>query len=113
MPPDFTRLFAPQSIAVIGASSSAGGVANNFLRNLRALGFPGRVYAVHPNAAEIEGWPAFATIASLPEPIDYAYVAIAAERAPNVLRTAQGKFRFAQVSRVASPKRAIPPCNSA
>jgi len=97
MPPDFTPLFTPQAIAVIGASSSAGGVANNFLRNLRALGFPGRVYAVHPSATQIEGWAAFATIADLPEPIDYAYVAVAAERAPDVLRHAQGKLCFAQV----------------
>ena len=48
---DFGPLFAPQSIAVIGASASGGGIANNFLRNLRAQGFPGRVYAVHPSAA--------------------------------------------------------------
>ena len=55
---DFAPLFAPQSVAVIGASSSSGGVANNFLRNLRELGFAGRVYAVHPSRSEIEGWPA-------------------------------------------------------
>jgi len=96
-PIDFRPLFAPQSIAVIGASASAGGVANNFLRNLRTLGFAGRVYAVHPTSDEIEGWPAFPSIAALPEPVDYAYVSIAAARTPDLLRAAAGRVRFAQV----------------
>ncbi len=94
---DFRRLFEPQSIAVIGASATAGGVANNFLRNLRTQGFPGRVYAVHPSAATIEGWPAFPAIDALPEPIDYAYVSVAAARTPALLRAAAGRIRFAQV----------------
>jgi len=94
---DFTRLLAPHAIAVIGASASAGGVANNFLRNLRTLGFPGRVYAVHPAAETVEGWPAVASIAALPEPIDYAYISVAAARTPDLLRAAGGKIRFAQV----------------
>jgi ABC-type molybdate transport system permease subunit len=63
----------------IGAEASTarmparGGAARSHssgeVRNLRALGFPGRVYAVHPSASEIEGWPAVATIANLPEGI--------------------------------------------
>lgn len=95
--PDFTRLLAPDAIAVIGASASAGGVANNFLRNLRTLGFPGRVYAVHPTAESIEGWPAFASVSALPEPVDYAYVSVAAARTPDLLRAAAGRIRFVQV----------------
>ena len=97
MSPDFAPLFAPRSIAVIGASASAGGVAANFLRNLRTLGFAGPVYAVHPTATEIEGWPAFPSIAALPDAVDYAYVSVAAARTPAVLREARGRIRFAQV----------------
>lgn len=96
-PTDFGPLFAPQSIAVIGASASGGGLANNFLRNLRTQGFPGRVYAVHPSAASVEGWPAFSSIEALPEPIDYAYVSVAAARTPELLRAGAGRIRFAQV----------------
>ena len=95
--PIFDRLFAPHAIAVIGASASGSGIANNFLRNLRTLGFPGRVYAVHPTAEMIEGWPAFASISVLPEPVDYAYVSVAAARTPDLLRSAAGRIRFAQV----------------
>ena len=96
-PPDFAPLFTPRSIAVIGASATGGGVPSHFLRNLRATGFPGRVYAVHPSAETVEGWPAFPTIADLPEPVDYAYVAVAAARTPDLLRAAAGRIRFAQV----------------
>ena len=77
-PAYFRALFAPRSIAVVGASATAGGVANNFLRNLCADGFAGPVYAVHPSSAEIEGWPAYPSLAALPEPVDYAYVAMTA-----------------------------------
>ena len=94
---DFGPLFAPRSIAVIGASASAGGVASNFLRNLRELGFQGPVYAVHPTAGEIEGWPAFPSIAALPQAVDYAYVSVAASRTPALLREAGGRIRVVQV----------------
>lgn len=89
---DFGPLFAPRSVAVIGASATGGGIANNFLQNLRTQGFPGRVYAVHPSAAAVEGWPAFPSIAALPEPVDYAYVSVAAARTPELLRAAAGRF---------------------
>ena len=93
----FDSLFAPRSIAVVGASATAGGVANNFLRNLRELGFAGPVFAVHPTAPEVEGWPAFPSIAALPQDVDYAYVSVAAARTPALLREAGGRVRFAQV----------------
>lgn len=94
---DFAPMFQPRSVAVIGASASAGGMANNFLRNLREQGFTGPVYAVHPTAAEVEGWPAYPTLAALPDTVDYAYVSVAAARTPDLLRAAAGRVRFVQV----------------
>lgn len=96
-PVDFLPLFQPQAVAVVGASSGSGGVANNFLRNLRTLGYPGRVYPVHPSAETIEGWRAYQSLAALPAPVDYAYVAVAAERTPGIFEGASGQARFVQV----------------
>lgn len=96
-PAPLDRLFRPAAIAVIGASASSGGLANNFLRSLRETGYPGRVYAVHPTAASIEGWPAFPSVPALPEPVDYAYVAVGAEKVSGVLAGAAHRIRFAQV----------------
>jgi acyl-CoA synthetase (NDP forming) len=52
---------------------------------------------VHPTAETIEGWPAYASISALPEPVDYAYVSVAAARTPDLLRSAASRIRFAQV----------------
>jgi acetate---CoA ligase (ADP-forming) len=95
--PDFARLFAPQAVAVVGASSGNGGFANTFLRNLRPGGYRGRIYPVHPTAPTIEGFPAIRSLADLPEPVDYAYVAVSAAQTPGLFAGAAGKLRFAQV----------------
>jgi acyl-CoA synthetase (NDP forming) len=90
-------LFAPRSVAVIGASTSSVTIANTFIRRMREFGYPGAIYPIHPEAAEVEGLAACPSLAALPEPIDYAYIAIAAERIPGVLAAAAGRVRFAQV----------------
>lgn len=95
--PNFDALFAPQAVAVVGASSSTGGFANTFLRNLRPGGYEGRIYPVHPNAATIEGFPAIRSLADLPEPVDYAYVAVSAATTPSLFEGTAGKLRFVQV----------------
>ena len=95
---DFTPLFEPRSIAVVGASATGrSGFGNLFLRNYRAYGFAGELWAIHPSAKEIEGVPAFPSLGETPEPVDYALVAVPAERAAEVLRSARGRVRFAQV----------------
>lgn len=90
-------LFQPKSIAVVGASASTVSGGNRFIRNLRAFGYAGPIYPVHPSAGEIEGLPVYASLEALPETVDYAYVATAAERVPGVIRSGRGKVRVAQV----------------
>jgi acyl-CoA synthetase (NDP forming) len=93
----FAPLFAPASIAVVGASSSGGNLANAFLRNLRTAGSPSRVYPVHPSAASIEGFPAIRALRDLQEPADYVYAAVGAAQTAALLDGAAGKVRFLQV----------------
>jgi acyl-CoA synthetase (NDP forming) len=93
----FRPLFTPRAVAVLGASTTSTTVANTFLRRMKEFGYAGRLYPIHPKAGEIEGLPAYASIADTPEPIDYAYVAIGARAIPDVLRNARGRVRFAQV----------------
>jgi acyl-CoA synthetase (NDP forming) len=90
-------LLEPAAVAVAGASSGGTAQANQYIRNLRAYGFEGRLYAIHPSAAEIDGLPAYPDFASLPETVDYAYVSVAAARCPPLLAKAGGKVRVAQV----------------
>ena len=77
---EYAALFEPRTVAVIGASSSGTGPANNFIRHLKAMGFTGPIYPIHREATEIEGLPVCPSLAETPEPVDYAYVAVAAER---------------------------------
>lgn len=93
----FEPLFRPKSIAVVGASSSSVSGGNRFIRNLKAFGYQGKIVPIHPSADTIEELPARRSFSDLDETVDYAYVAVAAPMVPEVLRSARGKVRIAQV----------------
>jgi acyl-CoA synthetase (NDP forming) len=94
---DFTPLFEPKTVAVIGASTKGTALPNIFIRRIREFGYEGAIYPIHPSAAEIDGLPAYKSLADTPEPIDYAYIAIAAAQIPPLLAGANGRLKFAQV----------------
>lgn len=84
------RLLAPRSVAVVGAGRTPGGVGRTVLRNVLAGGFTGQVYAVNPALgadaeAELDGVPAFPSVAAIGAPVDLAIVAVPAERVPEVV----------------------------
>ncbi|HZU90740.1 MAG TPA: acetate--CoA ligase family protein, partial [Stellaceae bacterium] len=93
----FAPLFFPRTIAVLGASAGGGAPANAVLRHIRDYGFAGPIYPVHPTAAAIDGLPAWSSLGAVPQPIDYAFVAIAAAQVPAALRAGAGRVRFAQI----------------
>ena len=93
----FAPLLAPRTIAVVGASGSGVTIANTFIRRLKDYGYAGRIYPIHPKAGEIEGLAAYASLAAIPEPVDYAYIAIGAERIPGMIAASAGRVHFAQV----------------
>ena len=90
-------MFEPKTVAVLGASTSSVSIANTFIRRMKAFGYPGQIYPIHPKAPEVEGLPAFPSLGATPEPVDYAYMAIAAERVPEAIGAANGRCRIAQV----------------
>src|SRR5580704_13972201 len=65
-------VFAPRSVAVIGTSRRTGTVGRTVLANLKSGGYPGPLYAVNPNAREIDGTPCFPDVGSLPRAPDLA-----------------------------------------
>ncbi|WP_234101566.1 GNAT family N-acetyltransferase, partial [Streptomyces venezuelae] len=88
------RLLTPRSVAVVGAGRAPGGVGRTVLRNLLGAGFTGRVYAVNAalgeaggtaEAVELDGVPAYPSVAAIGEPVDLAIVAVPAERVPEVV----------------------------
>jgi acyl-CoA synthetase (NDP forming)/GNAT superfamily N-acetyltransferase len=79
------HVFAPESVAVIGASRRPGAVGRAILDNIRAAGYAGRLYTVNPHAAQaaghidgqLDGEQCLAAVTDLP-PVDLAVVAVPA-----------------------------------
>ena len=93
----FMPLFAPKTVAVAGASTKGTALPNVFIRRIREFGYTGAIYPIHPSAAEIDGLPAYKSLGETPQPVDYAYIAIAAAQVAPLLAAARGRVRFAQV----------------
>jgi acyl-CoA synthetase (NDP forming)/RimJ/RimL family protein N-acetyltransferase len=79
-------LLEPESIAVVGASRRAGSAGHEILRSLLAFDFTGRVYPVNPAARSICGVPTYPDVASVPEPVDLAVVAVPGPAVLDVVR---------------------------
>lgn len=79
-------VFAPASIAVIGASRTPGSIGRAILDNLIRDGFRGELFAVNPHASEIAGRPCHPTIAAIGRPIELAIVSVPAAAVEDVLR---------------------------
>lgn len=87
----------PRSIAVVGASQDATKIGGRPVALLRRFGFPGAVYPVNPRAAEVQGLPAFPSVAALPAAPDLAIVAVAAEGAAEALEACAARGTKAAV----------------
>ena len=72
-------IFAPKSIAVVGASRKRGSLGAEILHNLRSGMFTGKLFAINPRAQEIDGVECFASIREIQEPVDLAIIAVPAD----------------------------------
>lgn len=66
------EFLAARPVAVVGASNDRSKYGNIVLRNLRSRGWP--VFAVNPNLTEVEGEPAYPTLAECPQRPELAVV---------------------------------------
>jgi acyl-CoA synthetase (NDP forming)/GNAT superfamily N-acetyltransferase len=70
------HLFAPQSVAVIGAGRPQGAVGRAILDNIRTSGYNGPLYAVNLHAQYLGGVRCVPTVAALPEAPDLAVIVV-------------------------------------
>jgi acetyl coenzyme A synthetase (ADP forming)-like protein len=73
-----TPFFEPRAVAVVGANRVRGRIGSEVLHNLVAGGYTGRLVAVHPEAAAIDGVPAVPRVADIPGAIDLAVICVPA-----------------------------------
>lgn len=69
-------LFAPQAVALVGASADEKKNTARPLRFMRKHGFQGRILPVNAGRSEVMGLAAYPSVAALPEPIDHAFVMV-------------------------------------
>jgi acetyltransferase len=72
-------LFAPKSVAVVGASRRDGTLGKMFVDTLVGMNYKGRIYPINPKANEIDGLRCFPDIGSIPEIPDLAIVLLPKE----------------------------------
>ena len=79
------RVFGPRSIAVVGASETAGKAGRVILDNLAAGGFPGEIYPVNPGKDTILGRECVASVSQLERVPDLAILAVPMDELPGVV----------------------------
>lgn len=87
MDPDLRPLFAPESVAVIGASPDSW-YSSNLVENCLKYGFDGDLHLVNPNREEAWGRPCYDSIDDVPATVDLVVVSVPREAVVGVVRSA-------------------------
>jgi acetate---CoA ligase (ADP-forming) len=69
-------VFAPRSVAVIGASRRRGTVGGEILHNIVSCGYRGIVYPVNRSATAVQAMPAYRSVSELPGAVELAVIAV-------------------------------------
>lgn len=77
--------FKPAAVAVIGASRDPKNIGGRVLKNMIDAGFRGTIYPINPKAEEIQGLRAYPSVASLPQDVDLAVLAVPQPRVLDVV----------------------------
>src|SRR5512139_1972325 len=80
------KIFAPKSVALIGATEKHGSVGRTILWNLISSPFGGTIYPINPNRPSVLGIKAYPNIAAVPEQVDLAVICIPAPHVPGVIQ---------------------------
>jgi acetate---CoA ligase (ADP-forming) len=78
-------ILKPQSVAVVGASSTPGKIGYTVVKNLIKDGYQGIIYPINPTADEILGLKAYASVLDVPETIEAAVITVPAKFVPGVV----------------------------
>ncbi|CAN5456000.1 bifunctional acetate--CoA ligase family protein/GNAT family N-acetyltransferase [soil metagenome] len=79
------HLFAPHSVAVIGASEKANSVGATVLRNLLAGGFKGEIFPVNPKYDALAGHKVYRNVANLPIAPELAIICTPPATVPGII----------------------------
>ncbi len=86
---NLTYFFAPESVAVIGASQHKGKIGHELLNNIIMYGYQGKIYPVNIKADTLDsilGLKPFKSVKDIPGPVDLALIVVPAQGVASVLR---------------------------
>jgi acetyl coenzyme A synthetase (ADP forming)-like protein len=84
-PQDLGVLFAPRSVAVIGATNRAGSVGQAVFANVFTHGYAGVVYPVNPKAPSVMSVKAFPSVLAIPDEVDLSIIIVPSALVPGVI----------------------------
>ncbi len=87
MPHRLDPLLDPESIVIVGATTS-GGMGSRVIKNLQRGGFKGKLYGLHPKNEDAFGVPCYPDFKSLPEKVEHAIFAVSDERVEGLVDAA-------------------------
>ena len=87
MPHRLDPLLDPESIVVVGATTS-GGMGSRIIKNLQHGGYKGKLFGLHPKNKDAFGVPCYPDFASLPEKVEHAIFAVSDERVEGLVDAA-------------------------
>ncbi|MBN1665056.1 MAG: acetate--CoA ligase family protein [Deltaproteobacteria bacterium] len=79
-------MFDPKSLAVVGATRSSRNGFPGMFNRIADFGFAGRLYPINPNTDDVDGYKAYPSLVSLPEPADLVIISVPAPAVPDALR---------------------------
>lgn len=80
-----TSMFEPKSVAVIGASDRENSVGNIIFKNILESGYKGRLYAINPKHATVQGEKAYASIEEIGARVELAVIATRPRTVPDIV----------------------------
>jgi len=81
-------IFAPKSVAVVGATETPGTVGRTIVWNLISSSFGGTIYPVNPKRPSVLGIKAYPSLSDIPEVVDLIVVVTPAASAPGIIKEA-------------------------
>jgi acetyltransferase len=85
-PHNLDSLFAPESVAVFGASDKKSGVGTKIFSNLVKAGYQGGLYPINPKYKEVQGYRCYKNLDNLGSAVDLAIIATPAPTVPEIIR---------------------------
>lgn len=78
-------IFAPKSVAVIGATERQGSVGRTIIWNLMSTSFGGTIFPVNPKRPSILGIKAYPSVSDIPDQVDLAVIVTPAPSVPGII----------------------------